>query len=587
MIPSIRLSLIALVTALSSGLVPIVTAHADDGQSLLQEVNHIVVIYQENHSFDNLFGGWEHVDGIRVGDTHKGGHVPQVDQEGRIFACLPQNDVNLTSAKPFPKDCSEGADAIGDQFKNKPFSLDKLLSFSDLTCVPPGLRADNGLAKGYGLRGGCTRDMVHRFYQEQYQINKGRMDRYVVGSDAVGLVMGYYETNNLPIYKYLHRAGHPRYVIADNFFQAAFGGSFLNHQWLIAARTPEWVDAVNDGSAFDQHSVVDSNGMPKSSMLYTPPANALVMDQALTASCKPSEKRGPTPAGVVCGNFVVNTIQSRAWPYDPNVSDSEKRLPLLTTTTIGDELTAAGVDWAWYSGGWANAEGADKQPGYTNRPRYTRPGGGPQCPATAYENARWPKCPDKLFQFHHQPFNYYANYAPGTKAREDHLRDEEEFILLAKGSRSEPCKLRKVSFVKPNGGDNEHPGYASLWKGNNHLVDLIKYVVNSSCAKDTMIIVTYDEFGGQADHVPPPATGNPVGPYDQWGPGTRIPALVIAPHLKNEFAVDHEAHDTTSILATIEHRFGLSSLGSRDAAVKDLSTIFKAKGVPAQAPKQY
>ena len=50
--------------------------------------------------------------------------------------------------------------------------------------------------------------------------------------------MGYYDTKALPIYKYLHGAGHPHYAIADNFFQAAFGGSFLNHQWLIAARTP-------------------------------------------------------------------------------------------------------------------------------------------------------------------------------------------------------------------------------------------------------------------------------------------------------------------------------------------------------------
>ena len=47
----------------------------------------------------------------------------------------------------------------------------------------------------------------------------------------------------LPIYEYLHRPGHPRYAIADNLFQAAFGGSFLNHQWLIAAATPSWPGA--------------------------------------------------------------------------------------------------------------------------------------------------------------------------------------------------------------------------------------------------------------------------------------------------------------------------------------------------------
>ena len=416
------------------------------------------------------------------------------------------------------------------------------------------------------------------------------MDRYVVGSDAGGLVMGYYETKKLPIYKYLHRSGHPNYVIADNFFQAAFGGSFLNHQWLIAARTPEWVDAVNDGSSFDQHSVVDSNGMPQNYIVYNSPIGAGVKDQALTASCSPAENRGKTPAGVVCGNFAVNKVQPAAWPYEKEKGISQKeydrmRLPLLTAPTIGDRLTAAGIDWAWYSGGWANAEGDKMQPGFTNRPRYTKPGDEPHCPAAAFDDSKWPKCPDKLFQFHHQPFNYFASFAPGTDAREKHLRDEEEFIKLAKESTPDLCKLKKVSFVKPLGAEDEHPGYASEWTGNQHLVDLISYVENSACARDTMIIVTYDEFGGQADHVAPPGPGNSKGPYDQWGPGTRVPALVLAPQLRSEFAVDHEVHDTTSILATIEHRFGLQPLGSRDAAVKDLTTVFNARGVDQNSSK--
>ncbi len=55
------------------------------------------------------------------------------------------------------------------------------------------------------------------------------------------------------------------------------------------------------------------------------------------------------------------------------------------------------------------------------------------------------------------------------------------------------------------------------------------------------------------------------------------PALVIAPHLKGQFVVDSAEHDTTSILTTIEHRYGLAPLGTRDAAVNDLSTVFDAK----------
>jgi phospholipase C len=187
----------------------------------------------------------------------------------------------------------------------------------------------------------------------------------------------------------------------------------------------------------------------------------------------------------------------------------------------------------------------------------------------------WPNCPDKLFQFHHQPLNYFMTFAPGTPARAQHLRDEEEFLQLADTSR-ESCALKPVSFVKPIGAENEHPGYASETSGSSHLVDLLTAINSSACRENTMVIVTYDEFGGQWDHVTPPGQGNAAGPADVWGPGTRIPALVLSPGLKKHFVVDHTEHDTTSILATIEHRFRLPHLTSRDAAVPDLSSVFRA-----------
>ena len=250
-------------------------------------IEHIVVVYQENHSFDNLYGGWEGVNGLGKADR---AHTVQVDQDGEPYDCLRQDDVNLTSP-PLAADCDPTS-----HFRNRPFSIDDFIAPMDTTCPPPGVFALNGVAKGEGLEGGCTRDLVHRFYQEQYQLHGGKQDRYVTGSDALGLTMGTYDTRELPIYRYLHRPAHPRYAIADNFFQAAFGGSFLNHQWLAAAATPVWPDAVNDGGSDDLHSVVDANGMPIGYPLYTPTAGANVKDQALTASCDPGPGRDPTPA---------------------------------------------------------------------------------------------------------------------------------------------------------------------------------------------------------------------------------------------------------------------------------------------------
>jgi acid phosphatase len=571
--------LVPALVALASLLVPAAAAAQAD-RAALRAVNRIVVIYEENHSFDNLYGRWEGVDGLAGADRP---HTRQVDQAGRTFACLLQNDVNLTSP-PLDPTCTGTANGrtFRSAFRNAPFRIDRFIPATARTCPPSDMSAPNGVRDGQGLPGGCTRDLVHRYYQEQYQLHGGRQDRYVTGSDAAGLTVGTYDTRRLPIYRYLHRRGHPRYAIADRFFQAAFGGSFLNHQWLVAAATPVWPNARNDGSADDLHSVVDRNGMPvtaPTNPLYTSPTPAAVKDNPLTASCSPGPGRGPTPNGVTCGDFAVNTIQPTFQPFTPGTARN-RRLPAQRAPTIGDRLTAKGVSWAWYSGGWSNANGNVNGPGWTNGdgPLAANADSAKPCPdPRALPKAVWPHCPDDLFQFHHQPLNYFASFRPGSRQRRAHLRDEQEFLATARAS-DRRCRLRRVSFIKPIGAENEHPGYASESAGSDHLVDLLRAVQRSACAERTMVIVTYDEFGGQWDHVAPPGQGRQSGgPHDAMGPGTRIPALVIARGLRAPFVVDRRPHDTTSILATIEHRFGLRPLSSRDRRVRDLASVFSAR----------
>jgi acid phosphatase len=516
----------------------------------LGKMKHIVVIYEENHSFDNLYGGWESVNGLSKATAAK---TTQVSQAGSPYTCLLQVDVNLASP-PLAPTCTDTTTGTSftSAFANKPFTIDDYIKPADTTCPPPAqaFSFPNGVLKGAGQPGGCTRDMVHEFYQEQYDLNGGAQNRYVTGEDAVGLTMGHYDTKSLPIYAYLHSSSHPHYAILDDFFQAAFGGSFLNHQWLIAAATPTYPNPPAN-----LRTILDSNGMPVKYPLYTP--TGPVQRGPIAAAC-------PAPLNLACGDYAVNTMQ----PTNPPFGTFGAKLPVQTGATIGDLLTAKKIGWAWYAGGWSNASGAVNGPGWTN-------GSGPSCSdPNVIPGSTYPNCPDNLFQFHHQPFAYFANYASGTPGR-DHLKDEAAFTQILSSS-TKTCGLQSVSFVKPIGENNEHPGYASTPGGESHLVALIKAVEGSACKKDTMVIVTYDEFGGQWDHVSPPGLGGISGPHDQWGPGTRVPALVIAPLLRGNFVADHTQHDTTSILATIEHRFGLKALGARDAAVKDLTTVFQA-----------
>ena len=291
--------------------------------------------------------------------------------------------------------------------------------------------------------------------------------------------------------------------------------------------------------------------------LYTP--TGPVQRGPIAAAC-------PAPLNLACGDFAVNTMQ----PSQAPSGSFGAKLPLLTNATIGDRLTAKGIDWAWYAGGWSNAAGIVNGPGWTN-------GSGPNCSdPNVIPGSTYPNCPDNLFQFHHQPFNYFAAYAPGTAGR-DHLQDEAAFTQLVSNS-TKACGLKPVSFVKPIGEENEHPGYASTPTGDSHLVTLLKAIENSACAKDTMVVVTYDEFGGQWDHVSPPGqAGGPAGSHDLFGPGTRIPALVLSPGLTSSFAVDHTEYDTTAILKTIETRWKLQALTARDGAQHSLSAVFAAK----------
>ena len=85
--------------------------HGHGKPDVLDHFDNVVVIYQENHSFDNLYGGWGKVDGHKIDGLSNApaAHTTQVAQDGTPYGCLLQNDVNLTSPTPLPTTCSDAA----------------------------------------------------------------------------------------------------------------------------------------------------------------------------------------------------------------------------------------------------------------------------------------------------------------------------------------------------------------------------------------------------------------------------------------------------------------------------------------------
>ena len=103
-----RLAIVS-VTALVAGsslLVPVARASDDPGGHGLDGIDHIVVIYEENHSFDNLYGLWEGVDGLADAPAAR---TTQVNLAGPAYDCLKQNDVNLTSPSPLAGACTDAS----------------------------------------------------------------------------------------------------------------------------------------------------------------------------------------------------------------------------------------------------------------------------------------------------------------------------------------------------------------------------------------------------------------------------------------------------------------------------------------------
>ena len=575
-----------------------------------EQTKHIVVLYMQNNSFNKLFGLWDQVNGDPVDNIAKApkSAMAQVNSEGTALGCLLLNDVNLTpEALPGGPTCTDASGAKGglypgyeSAFPNAPFLLNDYLPGGAMTCPPPGadadlvkyfqVPADNGVpANSPGAQaGGCTRDLVHRFYQEQYQLNGGAMNRYAVGSDAAGLVMGHYDTTQMGTYKYLMGEGAPKFAVADKFFAGVFGGSFANGQWLISATLPEWPEAPEAIRA-----VLDRNGMPKNQQpagdtpgdynYYKSPNPDGIKDGQLTQACG----LPTTNPDVLCGNYVVNTSFSVQAPYPPR-SIPERLVPLLTYETVGDRLNDAGVDWAWYSGGWSNANGLTGQPGWTNGDAPTLRAfadaeGKPVSNSrgcsdpTADPSTEWPVCPDKDFQYHHQSFNYFYNWSnatPQTQAnRARNLQDMAAWYPLTQG---EKCELKPVSFVQELGPRNQHPGYGSAYVGDEQIATVLKSIYDGPCAQDTLTVVTYDEFGGAWDHVPPPGQGPTTkGAHDEFGPGTRIPALLVSNSLPRS-GVDSTTYDLASVIGTITAKFELEPVNSRDSEQATLWSAWSA-----------
>jgi phospholipase C len=306
-----------------------------------------------------------------------------------------------------------------------------------------------------------------------------------------------------------------QYTFADRMFQTNQGPSFPAHQFIISGTS-----APSIGSD-------------------------------LFAAENPNNPNGGTPnAG--CDAPAAYTVKL----IDPTGSETANNpiYPCFEHKTLTDLLEENGNTWRYYSPGTSPPPPLHGSPAIWNGPEAIQHICGPNLPppnGTACVGSDWTN---------HVILNQ-------TQVLTDITNNQ----------------LQDVSWVIPSGQASDHPG-GTIDTGPSWVASVVNAIGNSPYWANTAIFITWDDWGGWYDHVPPPQVLVNCAPA-QWGCGYvygfRVPLIVVSPYAKAQY-ISHQQHDFGSILKFVETTFSLPSLGYADAVADDLSDCFNFNQTPLQ-----
>jgi len=490
---------LAIATAAAVSLLPVTPAFAQHSSSggTATPIKHVVVLFQENVSFDHYFATYPTA--MNLSGEPQFLAKPGTPAVNGLVGGLLSNNPNLNPAN--------GAGATN------PFRLSHAQA--------------------------NTNDQDHNYTPEQQAFHSGLMDLFPeftgVGGNATGmtvpgaqppaynttgLVMGYYDGNTVTAY--WNYAQH--YAMNDNSFDSQFGPSTPGALNLISGQTDGVIDNVNG-------------------------TKGIISDGTATGL---TDINDADPAGDMC-----------------STSTGEKFS--MSGKNIGDLLTAAGVSWGFFNGGFDLT--ATNANGTTLCARSTT-----SAVTTVTKLDYIP---------HHQPFQYYASTANplhtrpasvseiGHNGPANHQYDTNDFFAALKHG-----NLPAVSFIKAPGFQDGHAGYSDPLDEQAWIVSVVNAIQKSPEWWSTAIIISYDDSDGWYDHqmgpivnqsattadqlsgnglcgsasltqaLPGVTTGN-TNSQGRCGYGPRLPYIVISPFAKRNF-VDHSTTDQTSTIHFIE-----------------------------------
>lgn len=450
----------------------------DRGAATATPIKHLVVIFQENVSFDHYFGTYPYA-------TNPAGEprfvaAPDTPTVNGYTSALLTSNPNLNPVN--------GAGA------SNPFRLDRSQA--------------------------VTADQDHNYLDEQLAFDNGLLDLFPAhtGSGGSTLVMGYYDGNTVTAeWNY---AQH--FAMSDNSYDTTFGPSSPGVINLVSGQT-NGVVAIKNGTSFEVSGGSDGS-------------LTLISDA--------------DPLGDVCSNAKRNQVT-------------------MGSKNIGDLLTAAGVTWGSFMGGF-NLSTVNSN-GTTGCARST---------ANAVNGI-----PTGDYIPHHSFFNYYSSTAnlahtrPASLAEighagpANHQYDLQDFFTAAAAG-----NLPAVSFLKASAFQDGHAGYSDPLDEQTFLVNTINFLQTLPSWRSTAVVILYDDSDGWYDHQMGPIVNTSTGPLDgltgpgacgtaatslpglnpanmhalgRCGYGPRQPLLIVSPWAKRNF-VDHSITDQTSIIRFVE-----------------------------------
>ena len=261
-----------------------------------------------------------------------------------------------------------------------------------------------------------------------------------------------------------------------------------------------------------------------------------IADEFFTSVHGPSFPNHLYTIAAQAGEAIDNPAEGGVWGCDDSFLFDNRNLPALAPNghhfwevpcfhfkTLPDSLNDAGLTWRYYTGSLGN--------------------GFQWCEMDAISQIRF-----------------------GPQWTTNVLHDAQFFKDVANG------ELANMTWITTSGSQSEHPAQGSSCEGENSTVAIVNAIMNSPFWDSTAIFVSWDDFGGFYDHVPPPQV-------DIWGLGPRVPLLIISPFAKSGY-IEHQTLEFSSVVKFVEEIFGLPFLAARDTNSNDMFDAFDFADAP-------